>query len=897
MLRFRLIHLYLCCIALGFSLKLASATQKVIEEIAWNGRFPEAAISAAQLGPDGRLWIGTEGEGLFYWDGQELQFVKGLEGSFISDLQFFEKQLYIATDKGLFSYSLIPSLLRPIDIETAFPLYLAAEREEGLFIADMENGLRHLDEFQELTFLDSLPMSDIQSMVLDSAGLLLVSNVEKDYQWRDSEWQEVILEHSTFGPSTWKGQALSENWNDWDFKKDIPLNHPFFVYRYESHSWLISKDYLLHIYSKGCSRWIDAEVQEGATILSEANEFWLFNERNWRNAEGESMEISDIGLILDQAYDSIRKTWFLGSETGLYLRKGSELSRVNLPIGDPFVFSLDIGKNGYWIGTGEALLFSKDLVNWEVWPASGVAHLHEYHDHGVWMVDFLGDVFHLLDSKLERVELTSPSDWLGFVDLGDELALLSGDGILISLINENSLVDLSKGASTKIKSFAQMGELLALEFSTGISVYSLTNDFESLGFLNKGIDYQSSNESVSFVFNNSSELAILEERGWSVWDVSSEFRRPPVPKMGTLELAISGLSSNLSDGFIINPEEIDIPYHSSFLRLKPILSVVEDQRRWRFGYQLVNGADIQTEMDVEEVLFPSLSPGTYEISLLAYEPYTGRSSEPKTLIVRVIPPLWQRPLFIVSLVLAILLVLYLIIQTRIKRLKEENRVQAELSRLEGMALRLQMNPHFIFNALDSISNFIFRNKKDEAIHYLSSFARLIRSTLESAHEHLIPLRNEIDILRSYLELERMRSSERLIFIIDCDQEMQETLMIPPLVIQPYVENAVKHGLKPRKGEGRVNVVFKREENALLVIIEDDGIGRAASAELRNKNQGLMKGKSMSMGITRQRLELLNRGLDQKVRVEVVDLKDDKGSAIGTRVSVFLPLLEDDWDME
>jgi sensor histidine kinase YesM len=221
-------------------------------------------------------------------------------------------------------------------------------------------------------------------------------------------------------------------------------------------------------------------------------------------------------------------------------------------------------------------------------------------------------------------------------------------------------------------------------------------------------------------------------------------------------------------------------------------------------------------------------------------------------------------------------------------------MQTELSRLEGMALRLQMNPHFIFNALDSISNFIFSNKQEEAIHYLSSFAKLIRNTLESAHEHQITLRTEVDILKSYLELESMRNGRRLKYKINCDDELMEDYAIPPLIIQPYVENAVKHGLKPRKGKGNVSVDFFEDSDILKVIIVDDGIGRVASEELKKKQMGMLKKKSMSMGITQQRLELLKQAWNDKVSVEIMDLHSNDGVASGTRVEVRLPLIEAEW---
>ena len=202
-----------------------------------------------------------------------------------------------------------------------------------------------------------------------------------------------------------------------------------------------------------------------------------------------------------------------------------------------------------------------------------------------------------------------------------------------------------------------------------------------------------------------------------------------------------------------------------------------------------------------------------------------------------------------------------------------------MGRLEATALRMQMNPHFIFNALESIWNFILGNKKKEAIHYLSSFAKLIRNTLESAHEPTILLDQEIGVLRNYLELEQMRYGGRLEFSIDCSEEWLERYRIPPMLLQPYVENAVKHGLKAREGAGRIDVHFSLEEASLAIEIKDDGIGRQASAQLLERSFGTPDKKSMSMSIIQQRIRLLREKGGQDIRVEVRDLEDEKGDAM------------------
>ena len=339
-----------------------------------------------------------------------------------------------------------------------------------------------------------------------------------------------------------------------------------------------------------------------------------------------------------------------------------------------------------------------------------------------------------------------------------------------------------------------------------------------------------------------------------------------------------------------------LPYHSSFVRIQFGLDPDKDLFKWAFEYELIDSkGNIVEGSGYEQAVFPTLAPEDYTFNLFTLDPRTRLRSNPTSLRFSILPPIWQKAWFIFLIASLFITISVFTIRARLAKIREEARIERELNKLEGMALRLQMNPHFIFNALDSISTFIFKNEPKQAVRYLSSFARLIRATLESAHENLIPLRTEVDILKSYLELERLRTEERMQFSIECDEELQESLMVPPLVIQPYIENAVKHGLKPIKGEGWVKVRFTEEEDCLLVEIEDNGIGRQAASEIAQKRMGFEKGKSMSMSITAQRLKLLKQALGKEVKVDITDKFSPDLKGLGTLVRVRLPKIEDNWE--
>ena len=195
--------------------------------------------------------------------------------------------------------------------------------------------------------------------------------------------------------------------------------------------------------------------------------------------------------------------------------------------------------------------------------------------------------------------------------------------------------------------------------------------------------------------------------------------------------------------------------------------------------------------------------------------------------------------------------------------------------MERKALRLQMNPHFIFNALDSISSFIFKNDVEQAVRYLNNFAKLMRLTLESSMEHLHPVESEVSILKNYLELEKLRFQGKLEYEIEVSDEIDFDVGIPPMLIQPHVENAILHGIKPKEDKGKVSIRFNLEGDSLICEVEDDGIGRARSRDMQKRQDH----RSMATQINRDRLELLKKSLGGEVEIQIIDKKEPTGTLV------------------
>ncbi len=206
--------------------------------------------------------------------------------------------------------------------------------------------------------------------------------------------------------------------------------------------------------------------------------------------------------------------------------------------------------------------------------------------------------------------------------------------------------------------------------------------------------------------------------------------------------------------------------------------------------------------------------------------------------------------------------------------------------LERKALRAQMDPHFIFNSLNSIQHFITTNNKTLALTYLSKFSKLIRQILENSVNHQVLIVDEIRLLEYYIQLEALRFNEKFDHQIDIDKSLDiHNTEIPFLLIQPYVENAIIHGLNNKSDKGSLRVSLQDKEEHILCTVEDNGVGRKRAAQLKKQKKHISRG----MSVTKRRLELLNRDKKNKTLVDVMDLYDQDQCVAGTKVEIIIPL--------
>lgn len=291
--------------------------------------------------------------------------------------------------------------------------------------------------------------------------------------------------------------------------------------------------------------------------------------------------------------------------------------------------------------------------------------------------------------------------------------------------------------------------------------------------------------------------------------------------------------------------------------------------------------------------FLSLPQGNYTFEISAQNEDGIWSSAPATYTFSIIPPFWKTWWFITTLFVLAIVLVALIFYYRIESIKRKNMMINAMLSYRQQALLNQMNPHFIFNSLNSIQTFIMVEDKKLATRYISKFARLMRLNLDNSRNEFILLEKEIETITLYLELEKLRFKELFSYQINIDPAIQvNKLSIPAMIIQPYVENCIKHAFdRSTIQEGIIIVELSWKNEQLICRIEDNGIGRE-KAQASNTELGHA---SVGLSITEQRLHLTSRSLSQKFHFEIIDKKNQDDTTTGTIVIFALPykLIPDD----
>ncbi len=412
--------------------------------------------------------------------------------------------------------------------------------------------------------------------------------------------------------------------------------------------------------------------------------------------------------------------------------------------------------------------------------------------------------------------------------------------------------------STNCNSVFASGDTLWLATTAGLSRITITQHNKHLKF-----SFKNYTEANGLPSNKINDVIVFRDTVWAATENGVCYfnkNEPdnvfPSPKVIIEQVLANGKNVAYNTPFVLS-------YDSNNVQIKFTGISFYSKGMLQYKYKLEGADDDWHYTTLREVQYPSLSPGKYTFLLMSANASGLWNDKPLQINFEIIPPYWKTWWFISLILLVCVVIIYIIIRYRflqqrknlslinrtLQLQKENAEYEKQLVELEQQALRIQMNPHFIFNAITAAQGLYAAGKTIEAKEYLRRFSRMLRAIFEVSGMSVVPLAKELELVTDYIELSVSKLNYNIHYSIDCRVD-KDTIAISPLVLQPLVENALVHGLFPLKKEGNLAISIYIEGDKVVYIIEDDGKG--VQLPLVNKN------KPSGLSVTRQRIALLNK---------------------------------------
>ena len=455
-----------------------------------------------------------------------------------------------------------------------------------------------------------------------------------------------------------------------------------------------------------------------------------------------------------------------------------------------------------------------------------------------------------------------------------------GGGVLL-ILNDNKVLQISQQQGLT----ASMTECLHVDDYNNIWVGTL-NGLNKISFNN----YLQYNIEQITTANGlpSNEINDIDSQGNIIWvatthglaKIPSEQKKNLVSKPPFIEqIRING---NIYDRNTLN----QLSYDQNNLEIQFLVINYKLNGRINYRYRLRSNQE-WTYTQNRIVNFSALASSDYKFEVQAQNE-DGIWSPSTNLLISINPPFWKTWWFWGGLILLILSLIYRDYRNRIQKLKKEIKIDEKIKSLQQSALKAQMNPHFIFNCLNSIQGYVAAGDKEKATRFLARFAKLIRNVLDATIQNeQITLERDIDILKHYLTLEKMRFKDRFNYAIHLSPGVDcSNILVLPLLLQPYVENAIIHGISNISVSGKIEITYHQEDHQLIVDLVDNGIGINQATKTKTfNNHGH---KSVGMSISRKRLELLNKKI-AKQHLSIQELTDAQGQVTGTHIRLHIDI--------
>ncbi|BDS12292.1 sensor histidine kinase [Aureispira anguillae] len=484
---------------------------------------------------------------------------------------------------------------------------------------------------------------------------------------------------------------------------------------------------------------------------------------------------------------------------------------------------------------------------------------------GLWMLKGFSLERHQQTDPLLHISISSMATYQSYL-------LVGTDGRGVYLLDGEKVIHLKRTDELTIQKILVKNDTIWLATQEGVKVVKLKNDKLSESAIVDAFYREDGlwSDNVNDIYLKDSFLYAASDLGLAKinWLKQSE------------SIPFYLYFTTLADTLIVNPQAerlVTINFN--------VLDYI-NQRHYNYAYRILPIQKEWVPTESKQLSFSNLAAGCYELEIRATNQHQKEDRRKQYILVK--PSWWEQTEFKLAIGgLSLLLIgVFLKIFKEIIRKNEEKRLAIErrIITVELQALRAQMNPHFIHNSLNSILYYIQKNEVELSEKYLIKFSKLIRAFFKYSREQNVSLKNEIELLTNYLEIEQLRFEEQLVFFIDIDEKIDlEEQMIPSMILQPIVENAINHGLFHKKGKGKVQIVFKFVDAAAFdVLIEDNGVGVAFFKEKYRNNK--LGNKVNSTFVLEERLDLLRQNNEWEIQYAMVDLSTISEQT-GTRVTL------------
>lgn len=502
---------------------------------------------------------------------------------------------------------------------------------------------------------------------------------------------------------------------------------------------------------------------------------------------------------------------------------------------------------------------------------------------GLYIVDaqktpiYLGNLHPALQRRIVCIKATTDGTlYVATADAG--VVVLKANKVVKFINDENGL------RSNSCKTLHISNNFLWVGTINGITKIDLTEK-------NKVVHYSTGDGLPSNIIN----AIYVDNTDSTVWVGSSDgltsFKEKDLVSTSICNLVMQSITVS-NNALAIDSNNYYLKYIDNNIRFQFVGISFRSGDDITYSYML-KGLDKNWHQTKERNLsYPTLESGDYTLLLYATNKF-GVVSKTIQINFTIETAFWETLWFKGLIGLLVIAAIYFFLKRRFDKAKkvqaEKALVKQQLASMEQLALQAQMNPHFIFNCLNSIQQFTMHDDKEKANKYLTDFAILVRTTLDNSGKKNITIAEEALYLGRYLELEQLRFGDSFSYDITIEESVDKDFTkMPAMLLQPYVENSLRHGIRLKKeSKGNVKIVFYEKDNYLICSVKDNGVGRAASAKAKTGQH--IEYQSRGMELTAKRIELLNTEVTHKASVAIIDLVDDNNIALGTEVVLKIPL--------